>query len=75
MKCKICECVEDAHIYYWQCPLLNNELICVDCCWSIANREKFEEFDQKLKQLGITDLSKCKECGKNGLSDNNLPTT
>ncbi|MEM4461203.1 MAG: hypothetical protein QXY70_03655 [Nanopusillaceae archaeon] len=67
MKCKICNCTEETHIYYWKC-LLINDYICIDCCWNIGNKEKYELFQEKLNELKISnELIKgvCKKCGKN----------
>ncbi|MEM3631156.1 MAG: hypothetical protein QXY18_07080 [Nitrososphaerota archaeon] len=67
MKCKVCDCIEETHIYYWECPLIN-DYICVDCCWNIGNKEKYELFQEKLNELKISNeliREVCRKCGKN----------
>ena len=47
--CSLCECHQSCHVYYYHCPLLENEMICVDCCHTEVPEDKVIP---KLEKLG-----------------------
>lgn len=63
--CSVCECPLGTHCFYVHCPLIENELICIDCC---QNNIPYAEGLKTLKELGKEykreDVEKiCEECG------------
>jgi len=68
VKCLVCECIEEAHLFYWKCPLYG-DIICSECCWSVPKIEEYPEMKERLIKSGV-DINKipeiCKECGRNG---------
>ena len=63
--CAICECNLGMHAYYVHCPLLDDELICIDCCHDAVPEKGIE---QKFKELGVEHTREkieatCRDCG------------
>jgi len=69
--CSLCECDPAVHCYFQKCLLLENELICVDCCLEDVPNDKVIS---KLKEIGI-ELTRqdidtiCKKCNKRCVGD------
>lgn len=63
--CSICECSLGVHSSFVHCPLLADELICVDCCHLEVPEapiiDKLEKIDLKYTREEIDKI--CKECG------------
>lgn len=63
--CSLCECPIGTHFYFVECPLLEDEVVCIDCCQTgVANDNAIEEF----KKLGLIYTREhidttCKQCG------------
>lgn len=70
--CSICECVPGVHLYFVHCPLVEDELICIDCC---QNEFHKEETLKKLKDTTESDITRaevdaiCKKCGNRNVGD------
>jgi len=78
VKCKVCECIEEAHLYYWKCDLFN-DIICSECCWSMTKIDEYPEMKERLIKLNV-DINRipeiCEKCGRNGFFEfklENLP--
>ena len=37
--CSLCECDVKFHCYFHKCLLLDNEMICIDCCMEEVEKE------------------------------------
>jgi hypothetical protein len=63
--CSICECPLGAHCFYVHCPLLDDELICIDCCQSDVEKDEIIETLEELgKSYTREEIEKiCKGCG------------
>ena len=48
--CAICECPLGAHCFFVHCPLLDDELICIDCC---QNDVEKDAIIKTFKDLGV----------------------
>ena len=63
--CSICECPLGMHCFYVHCPLMEDELICIDCCQEAVEKE---EILKTFKELGLDHTREkieetCKGCG------------
>lgn len=63
--CSVCECKFGVHCAFIHCPLLENEVICTDCC---TNEVPSNSIIEKFKEIGLEytreQIDKvCKECG------------
>jgi hypothetical protein len=63
--CSICECPLGTHCFYVHCPLLEDELICIDCC---QNDVQQAEILKTFKDIGVEITREkieetCKGCG------------
>ena len=71
--CSICECTLGMHIYFIHCPLVDNELICIDCCQNEASKEEIMRTlsdimkSQELTREKIDAI--CKGCGNRNVGD------
>lgn len=71
--CSVCECPVGTHCYWFHCPLLQKEMICMDCCHNEI--EKKETID-KLKSAGLEYTREqidaiCKDCGNRTVEESN----
>lgn len=63
--CSLCECKPGIHCHFVHCPLVDDEVICTDCCMNDVPEAKIiEEFGK----LGLTYTreqidSICDKCG------------
>ena len=72
--CSLCDCVLGLHGYYYHCPLLDNEVICDDCCHLEAEKE---DVIRQLKELGKEytreEIDKiCAGCGNRCVKTSNV---
>ena len=63
--CSLCECALGMHFYFVHCPLLEDEVICIDCCHEDVPREQVVE---EFKKLGLNYTKEyidatCMKCG------------
>lgn len=63
--CSLCECSLGIHCAFIHCPLLENEVICVDCCHNEVSKDTAIE---KFKKAGLDYTRKeidaaCRDCG------------
>ena len=64
--CSICECAPAVHCFFWECPLLDGEVLCSECC---IDDMATDEAISKLAAIGKDYDRKvidgvCKDCGK-----------
>lgn len=63
--CSICECPLGTHCFFVHCPLLDDELICIDCCQNDVEKDdiikKFKELGKEYSREAIEKT--CKDCG------------
>lgn len=63
--CAICECPLGTHCFFVHCPLLDDELICIDCCQNDVSQEKIiATFKALGKEYSRDYIEKtCGDCG------------
>jgi len=74
--CVACECVQGLHVCFWNCPIFDNELICVECCKENTLDKNIEQqFSEKLgRKVTIEEINeRCKQCGRNYALQSNIP--
>jgi hypothetical protein len=63
--CAICECPLGTHAYFFHCPLLDDELICADCCQQDVEKDTiiktFEDLGKEHSREAIEKT--CGDCG------------
>ena len=63
--CSICECPLSTHFYFIHCPLLDDELICSDCCQNDVEKDEiiktFKDLGKEYTRESID--AACKVCG------------
>lgn len=63
--CSLCECNLGVHAFYFHCPLLDNEIICSDCCQNDVEKEEIIKIFKALgKEHAREEIETvCKGCG------------
>jgi len=69
--CSLCECAIKFHYYFYACPLLDNEVICVDCCMEEVEKDSslvtLKEIGKPMSREEINKI--CSTCKKRCMGD------
>lgn len=68
--CSLCECPLKVHCTFVHCPLLDREVICIDCCSGASDEKVLQDLKDVGKEYTREEVDKiCKECGNRCVGD------